>query len=231
MTIDTFNELQYYESDEFNLARLGRRWFGDRFDFDPDKTFEFDFPRLVSTELVRLKVYAAAIGEVNTTMTLRVNNADVDTFFFDPIDDPILGDDDFFNGSLSVSSSQITVGLSFNNAGNPASLGYLDYISIEAVSSLEYIASQFQFKYNDAAVINGIGNYVLSNASEVPEVWDVSDRFNIRSISNTDANSTLSFKAPMGQVRIFQVVDPTDVYEPLRDSNNNVSELIPTGLV
>ncbi|NNF76316.1 MAG: type IX secretion system sortase PorU [Flavobacteriaceae bacterium] len=222
ITINTFNEYQYYESDEFNLARLGRRWFGNRFDFDSDKVFEFDFPRLVTSEPVQFKLYAAAVGEVNTSMTVRVNNNDVDTFFFDPIDDPILGDDDFFNGNINVNSSLISVALSFNNSGNPASLGYLDYISIEAVSSLDYIGEQFQFKYNDAAFESGIGEYVLSNAANVSEVWDVTDRFNITAISNNDSNSTLNFKSQLGQLRIFQVVDPSDVFEPGRDSNTTV---------
>ena len=30
--IDTFQDYQFYEVDEYNLAKLGRRWFGDKFD-------------------------------------------------------------------------------------------------------------------------------------------------------------------------------------------------------
>ena len=49
-TIDTFHDYQYREMDEFNLASLGRRWFGDRFDFDNDKLFEFEFQNIVTTD-------------------------------------------------------------------------------------------------------------------------------------------------------------------------------------
>jgi len=60
--IDTFHDYQFHELDEYNLAKLGRRWFGDRFDFDPDKVFDFDIPNIVISEPIALKVYAAAVS-------------------------------------------------------------------------------------------------------------------------------------------------------------------------
>ncbi|MBT8256934.1 MAG: type IX secretion system sortase PorU [Bacteroidia bacterium] len=222
LTINSFHELQYYEVDEYNLARLGRRWFGDRFDFDSDKVFEFEFPRIITSEPVDVEIHAAAVGEVNTSMSVRINNADVDVFYFDPIDDPILADDDFFSGEINLSSSQVSVALSFDNSGNPSSIGYLDYISIEAESELEYIGNQFLFLNKDLTLESGVGTYEISNAADVDEVWDVTDRFNTTSINNVDSNNLLSFKTQLGEVRRFQVVDFNDTYEPKRDGNNNV---------
>ena len=222
LTIDSFHELQFHEVDEYNLARLGRRWFGDRFDFDPDKVFEFEFPRIITSEPVDVRIYAAAVGEVNTNMSVGINGSNVDVFFFDPIDDPVLGDDDFFNGQINVNSSQISVALSFDNSGNPSSVGYLDYISIEAESRLEYDGGQFQFLNKDLAFETGIGTFELSNATDVDEVWDVTDRFNISSILNSDSESLLSFNSQLGEVRRFQVVDFGDTFEPGRDGNTAV---------
>ena len=42
------------------------------FDFDNDRLFEFEFPNIVASEPIALKVYTAAVGENPTTMQLKV---------------------------------------------------------------------------------------------------------------------------------------------------------------
>ena len=222
-TLNSFHEQQFYEVDEHNLARLGRRWFGDRFDFENIKLFEFEFPRIITSEPIHLKVYAAATGEVSTSMSVKVNGGEIDTFFFDAIDDPILADDDFFNGDINVSSQGINIELSYDNGGNPSSLGYLDYIYIEALSNLTHDGDQFTFRNNDVALMSGIGEYSISNASAMTEVWDITDKYNVTSKVNSDASSSFNFKAELGTLRSYVALDASDYYAPMRDSNSAVS--------
>jgi len=221
--IDTFQDYQFHEVDEFNLAKLGRRWFGDRFDFENNKVFDFEFENMITTEPINLKVYAAAAGEVPTSMQLKVNGADIDNFSFAAIDDPILATQDIYIGNFNVSSSQISVNLNYNNNGNPSSVGYLDYISIEATRSLTHTGNQFIFKKNSVASENGVGQYTISNASDVSQVWDITDKYNVTKKLNTNESSTFSVKAQLGELRYYLVVDPSDYFEPKRDSNSNVS--------
>lgn len=222
-TINTFHEYQFHEVDEFNIARLGRRWFGDRFDFDNEKSFEFDFPRIISSEPVRLKVFAAAAGEVSTSMQVNVNGQVVANFVFDPINDPILGYGASFNNFINNGSQNMSVNITYDNGGNPASLGYLDYISLEAVSNLSFDGEQFGFQNNDVAQLSGIGEYVISNASNIAEVWDVTDIFNVSAIANTDSDASMSFKANLGELRKYAAVVPSDYYDPKRESNSTLA--------
>jgi len=223
VTYNTFHDYQFHELDEYNLAKLGRRWFGDRFDFDNDKFFEFEFPKIVTSEPVRLKVYAAAVSEVQTTMQLKVNGTEVDNFSFQAINDPLLAREDFFNSNVNVNSGSISVNLNYNNNGNPSSVGYLDYISIEATRSLEALGEQFTFKNNNAAQTAGIGQYNISSASNIDEVWDVTDKYNATIFSNTGASSTLSFKSQLGEERLYVAVDPSDYYTPLNEGQAQVN--------
>ncbi|HMR16706.1 MAG TPA: peptidase C25, partial [Mariniflexile sp.] len=48
LAINTFEDYKFHETDLYNIASLGRRWFGERFDIDNNKTFNFDFPDLVT---------------------------------------------------------------------------------------------------------------------------------------------------------------------------------------
>ena len=222
-TIDTFHNYQFHEIDEFNLASLGRRWFGDRFDFENVKLFDFEFLNIVTTEPVILKVHTAAVGEVQTTMQLKVNGNVLDNFSFNAIDDPILAYGDSFIGSVPVSSGTISVELNYNNNGNPSSVGYLDYISIEATRALTHTGNQFLFKNNGVATASGIGQYNISNASTVTQVWDVTDNYNVTAITNENSDATFSFKVQLGEQRKYLAVDASDYFEPLRDSQSSVS--------
>lgn len=223
LIIDTFQDYKFHEVDEFNIAKLGRRWFGDRFDFDNNKVFDFDFENIVTSEPFDLKVYVAAVGEVSTSMQLKVDGVDIDNFIFPPIDDPILATQDLYIGSLNANSSQISINLNYNNNGNPSSAGYLDYISIEATRSLIHTGNQFVFKKNSVVSESGIGEYTISNASDISEVWDITDKFNVTKKVNSDESSVFSFKAQLGELRQYLAVDPSDYFEPKRDSNSSIA--------
>ncbi len=222
ITIDTFHDYKYHEIDEYNLASVGRRWFGDRFDFDNIKIFEFEFENIVTTQPITLKVYTAAVGENQTTMQLKVNGNVIDNFLYNAIDDPILAYGDFFNGSLPISSGTISVELNYNNNGNPSSVGYLDYISVEAVRALTHLGNQFLFKNNNVPLLSGIGEYVISNASTISEVWDITDQYNVAAITNESSNAIFSFKAQLGEQKSYIAVDDSDYFEPLNDLQSSV---------
>ncbi|WP_412986371.1 type IX secretion system sortase PorU [Pontimicrobium sp. IMCC45349] len=222
LILETFHDYQFYENDEYNIAKLGRRWFGDRFYFENDQTFNFSFPNIITNEPIKLKVYTAAVGESQTSMLLKVNNVEVDNFFYDEIDEPILAHEDVFNGELAVSSGEIVINLNYNNNGNPSAIGYLDYISIEAERALTHLGNQFLFKHNSTPFESGIVQYNISNASAVSEVWDVTNQYDITSYNNQDSNTTFSFKANLGELKSYQVVDPSDYYAPKRESNSSV---------
>ena len=127
--IDEYQNYKFHEVDNYNIAKIGRRWFGERFDFESIKNFEFEFENLINSKPIDLKVYTAAVSEIPTSMSLKVNNLE-DNFNYQSINDPILASEDYFNNQILVSSSLINVTLDYNNNGNPSSYAYLDYISI-----------------------------------------------------------------------------------------------------
>ena len=94
-------------------------------------------------------MFTAAVGETTTSMQLKVNGNVLDNFTYAAIGDPILAREDFFIGNVSVPSANILVNLTYDNNGNPSSVGYLDYISIEATRGLIHSGNQFIFKNND----------------------------------------------------------------------------------
>ena len=227
LTITTFQDYQFHERDEENLLNLGRRWFGERFDIEAEQAFTFSFPNRVVTQPVELRVYVAAISESQTSFSLNLNGNPVRSLNLLPINESQLARgadyDSFLSSSdpaLTVAGDELTVQLSYSNNGNPSSEGYLDFVAIEATRRLEGTGGQFVFRNRTAENAQGVGLYTISNASEYDQIWDVTNRGAITSVSNTENTNQFSFKTQLGQTLTYLAVHNDNFFVPLRENAN-----------
>ncbi|MCX7551919.1 type IX secretion system sortase PorU [Xanthomarina sp. F2636L] len=222
LSIDTFQQYKYHEVDEYNLVSVGRRWFGDKFDVEDTKTFDFTFPDLVVSEPVNLKVFLGGTSETPTTMNVNVNSDNIATLPIPAITDSNLATEASYNNFITVNSSNLTVTLTYNNGGNPSALAYVDYISLEATRALNFSGEQFTFKNKAVTSMSGIGQYNVSNTSQVEEIWHVTDIYNVTNLVNTDNSSNLSFTSALGTLKSYAIVTPLNYYQPILSSNSTV---------
>jgi hypothetical protein len=218
---NSFHNYKFVESDTYNIAKMGRRWFGHRFYVENVRAFSFDFPNLITTSPITLRVYTAAASESNTSMQLNVNGALVTNLSYPGIDNSILARLKSYNGTISSNSETINVELSYNNNSNPSATAYLDYISIEAECALTSFGTQFEFKHNDTSTQFGIGKFEISNAANISQVWDISNPYQIQFYNNTDAESEFSFKTNLGTLKTYQAVG-TDFYFPRKTNTTSI---------
>tara|TARA_R110002049_G_scaffold206269_1_gene376813 strand:- start:58790 stop:62665 length:3876 start_codon:yes stop_codon:yes gene_type:complete len=223
MQISTYQDYKFHEVDKENIAFLGRRWFGERFDIENERTFNFDFPGLVASEPVNLKVQVAGVSSSSTSMQLSVNGSSVSTLTLSAAVEPNYATGATFNGNVNVGTPKIAVGLNYNNNGNPSAVAYLDYISIEATRTLNFSGKQFLFKNNAVASASGIGQYTITNAAQINEIWDVTDLYNVSNYINADANANLSFTASLGTLRNYVTVSSADYFVPKKESKTSVA--------
>ena len=192
---------------------MGRRWFGHRFYVENVRAFSFDFPNLITSSPIALKVNKAAISESRSSMQLKVNNSLVNDFSYAAIGSNVLARNGLFNGLVTATSGTLNVELTYNNNGNPAAAAYLDYISIEAECALTSLGTQFEFKHRETATQSGIGQFEISNATLIAQVWDVTNPYQIQFYANENTNSQFSFKTNLGSLKTYQAVGP-DFYAP-----------------
>lgn len=241
ITITTYDDYQFHEVDNVNIVKLGRRWFGDVFNIETERTFNFTLPNLVTSEPVRIGIKPAAISNGITNMNTIINGQPAENingqpafnFTFPQINDSRLATEHNVSGvpanrngliidDVNLSSNDLNITLNYQNNGIAGSIAYLDYISVESRRTLMGIDDQFKFKYNDARNIVGTGEFVISNATKVYEVWDITDIWNVTKVTNTDASGTFSFKAPMGEVRQYIAGDTSRFLIPTIEPNNQV---------
>jgi hypothetical protein len=141
-------------------------------------------------------------------MLVKVNGIETSTINVSGVSRPTLANGSSYAGNLNVSSPEIKIGLDFDNLGNPSTIGYLDFISIEARRQLNYNGKQFLFKNSDVALASGIAQYNITNTSQLSEIWDVTDLYNVTNYINTESASTLSFTSTLGSLKSYVAVSP-----------------------
>ena len=224
LQINTFQDYQFYEVDTYNLAKLGRKWFGDKFDIENQRVYEFDFPNLDINRPVNFSIVVGSVSETpNTTMRITINNNEVSTLNFSEVSSSALASSSSYDENLNITSDKITVTLDYDNNGNPSANAFLDYINIEATRALTYEGDQLTFKNNVVNNTPGIAEYTVSNASNLNEIWDITDRFNVFNTLNTENQATLAFKAVSGEERTYVAFSSSNVLQPLKDTRTTVA--------
>jgi len=223
--VNTFQDYQFYEVDEHNLAKLGRRWFGDDFAIENQRVYNFQFPNLITSETVRFDIAVGSVSETDgTTMGITINGNFVSSLGLGVISPgSVLGTANAYGDDINISSDEITVTLDYNNNGNPSANAFLDYINIEATRALTYNGEQLVFKNKDVVTTPGVAEYNLSNASGVQEVWDITDRFNVSNILNSEGLNNLSFKAVSGEERIYLAFSSSNALQPKKESRSTLA--------
>lgn len=221
-TITTFDDYQFHEIDEVNIGKLGRVWFGENFSADNEQEFKFKFPNIVSSSPIEIKTHVAAVTSTLNSFKIEANSQLVGNIPIDPgsSSDALIIERNL-SSTASVSNEDVTIKVTYDNGGVPNSKGYLDYINIKARRNLQGFGKQFPFQFDQAASLTNIGEYQISNASSISQVWDVTDRFNVTKVENPTLG-LFSFKANLGEVRKYIAFDNADYYSPLKDSKSKV---------
>ena len=220
LTFSVFNQKFTYEKDLVNVGKVGRRWFGEQFNINPSQSFTFEFPNLITSEPIIAKINLASKSFGNTSFAIRANNQNIGniSFFALTPGSGIEGFESALNTSFNSTSSTVTIDLEYANGGVPSSNGYLDFIQLNVTRNLTGYGKQFEF-YNDEQEVNiGVGEYIVSNASAISQVWDVSDIFNVQRYVNAN-QVNFSFKVPLGIPKKYIAIDESDVFLPLREAN------------
>lgn len=223
--VDTFEDYKFYEVDEKNLVNVGRRWFGDSFNIENQRSYNFDFPNLVTTTPARVTISFGSIAEFSTSMAISINGANTSNLNFQPIDpdNSVFASGSFFSSFIDATSDNIDISLEYNNNGNPIAEAYLDYINIEATRRLIYVDEQLNFSNNLVSTTPGIAQYNLTNAADVNQIWDVTDRFNVAAYTNENQSNEINFKAQAGELRSYLAFSNSDYFEPKIDAIRQIA--------
>ncbi|KEZ92007.1 type IX secretion system sortase PorU [Nonlabens ulvanivorans] len=226
ITYDYFHARQHHEIDERNIGQIGRIWYGERFDFEPEQTFEFEFNNVIGSRPASLKVVTGAISDIGSSFTCEVNGVSAGTighFGLAGVNTLVSRRGQLIANNINVTSDDVDVKITFENSGNPGAEGYLDYIELEVPQSLVGIGESYRFRNTEAALQPGVVQFQFSNATSISEVWNISDPYNVTTVLNNTSDANFSFVDNGGEVKEYIVVDNNDFFNPISVSNRRVA--------
>lgn len=205
--INKFDDHKFHEKDEHNLIGSGKVWYGEVFNSVTSYTFsEFSFPHIDQSSSVTLIVDLAARSFVSSTFTITATGMPSPVI---PIIYPVsqAQNTDFaktkkVQQTFLPSEDDIVVNITYNKS-TQGSMGWLNYIAINASRNLVFSDDQMHFR-NAACVGPGnISEFELSNVSQYTTVWDVSDPFNVRNIDTFFDDSVMTFRLTTDSLKEF----------------------------
>ena len=223
LQISTYQDYQFFEEDKENLVKIGRRWFGEDFDLENQRQYEFTFPNLDTSVPLKVEVAIGSVAPFPFLTSMQIDiNGNSSVLNLPPVDltGSILASSSTFSEEVLVNSDDVTVNLTYNDASNPIANAYLDYINIEATRALRYVNAQLPFHNNDVAINPGIVEYTIENAQQVRSVWDITSISDVGSYSNSNSEPVFSFKANAGELRNYVAFSLNDVLTPKRENSS-----------
>lgn len=220
--LNQFDDYQFHERDLNNIGRIGRTWYGEQISTQNPLALTFNFRNIVAGSQINVTVNAGAASFVNTTMRVNIANQE-ETLAFSAIPNFSSQLFSIANSNFTIPSNEtVNVSFTYNNNGVPSSRAFLNYIILRARRNLLGFGKQFRFTNTEIASLLGIGEYQIGNATNISQIWDITDIYNV-TFKENNGSSNFSFKINLGSTRNFIALDPSDYFTPLRDSQSRVA--------
>ena len=231
VSVNSFNEFQFYEKDSVNLGRFGKTWWGDEFSDQPgrylNRTFNFDIPNLDIATPVNIVTRYGAISYTGTNiMTTGINGIALQNTvmgktgpnYFEPVIVAVTQSED-----VNLTSGNIVINSSFTK-GSSNAVGYLDYIEINARRNLVFNGYLNFADWNSVGPSN-TASYTIQNANANTQVWDITDPLIPVQMSTTLVGNTLTFIQEATSLHRFLAIDGSSFNTPTYVEKTNNQNL------
>ena len=219
--VTSFRARSFIETEQVNLAKSGRTFFGESFDLDPLTTpFNFSAPNLLA-EPANLDVEVAGRSlSVSSEFTVNAYG-EQELLVIDNTSTSAIANLANVNGTsigfTPTAGAGISVSLSFDK-GVASAEGWLDYLRVNYQRKLRMAGSQLEFRSVEAFNQNGNANYQIEAGNTLSQVWDVSDPQNVKVVPfDQDAGGLRTFNYPSDQLYEFVAFSDFGYLEPQRN--------------
>jgi hypothetical protein len=219
--INSYHAFDYREKDSLNLIKSGRQWCWTHFASVLNHGFSFNFPHLVPEEPVQITT-ALWARSPRTSMNSKFSLLNGETRF-ETVELAGVHTDNYealYASSAITNSTFVPASESFRVnyqfiPGNPASEGWLDYITLNARCNLIFDGGQLSFRDTRETGIGKTVKFQIEQASVNHLVWDVTELANIKQHTVTAYHSGIEFIASADNIKEYIVFDPQSASIPV----------------
>ncbi|MBO6025642.1 MAG: type IX secretion system sortase PorU [Bacteroidales bacterium] len=215
--VTEFLDYQVYDKDKYNIVNGGRTYYGDIIDGNGAVTVDFNFKNIRTNRPCSVSFGAAGRNFKPASFQLKVDDVMLKSY---PISQTSSGSDKTFayevfgKESASVTSDDIKVTLNHVGVSGTTSLGYVDYIEVNAWRSLAFSGSEMLFRNPEASAETEVYTYQLSGANASVQVWNVTDSVCPTKVKGQLSGSVFEFKVKGNALNEFIAFDGSSYHSP-----------------
>ena len=216
--VNTFLDRQVYENDRYNIINGGRTYYSDIIDGNGSVTCSFLFKNAKTN--LPCSVYMAAAGRnfKPASFDLYVNDSFIKSYSIQQTSngsDKPFAHEVFGRVTTSITGDNVNVTLTHKGVSGTTSIGYVDYVEVNAWRSLAFSGSEIQFRNPEASNDVAVYTYQISGASSSMMVLDVTDSVCPRRINGQLSGSTFSFNVNGNAKNEFVAFDGSSFHSPI----------------
>ncbi len=206
--ISKYNNYKVIEDEEINLILSGKRWYGDEFGEINNRTYHFDFPQIITSEDMVIKIEIANRTFINEKMVIRINDEQNDTIILTSVNpnSTKFAQKKKKTVIYTPNSPELNVDLEYL-PGTDASSAWLDYIMVNAICSLKFDTGQLPFRELSTILDGAITEFTIYNANQQLQVWEVTNPINPKIVGSQFSADTLSMTVATDSLREFIAFD------------------------
>ncbi len=211
--ITNFTDYDYHEENKLNLFRSGNKWFGEKFEYyeDPTQYFSFSFSNVDTNNNAQIYVALASKSGKNASFKILYNDSEIGSRTISSVNmsDHLsyFAREGVISTSFSPTSDDLSIALKYE-AQTTNSVGYLDYITINAVRSLKFEENELLFRYANPNQTVEYLKFSMEDASGSLIVWDVTNPLKATNITTELSNNKLNFNYITKEAKEFVAFDP-----------------------
>lgn len=187
--ITRYDDYQFINEEKFNLGKFGRIWTGDVISGSREIVFNTRSP-IKPEDVIRFKTQVIGLDAQSAKITTDING--------NKKDDPVSSDAKTFVQLPRYGTLTNQTGTSFkfnytpDTSPNPNAKFYFDYAEVQYKEDLNFNNGQMNFRAYDISEGTGkLYGFSIANASDVEQVWDVSDITNAKRMTNKNSQSNV----------------------------------------
>ena len=206
-TIGSYTARAFYEKDQTNTHNSGQIWVGEAFSANgTSRNITLSLPNISPSSTVSCRVALASVANGNSQFNITLGN-ETRSIPFTPASYY-----DLLQTTFTSSNASLDFTISYAASGN-SSVGYLDFIEVNAEAPLSFTGGQMSFRshrYIDSENML----YSMTGASSQVTVWDVTDLNNIVRPTLSLSGTTLTFVSATDRVHEYVAFDGSRFLTP-----------------
>ena len=241
--ITTFDDYDFHEIDRKNIlaqapfAGSGREWEGEEFYNSNESLFTFNFSGIQPKTIVKVTASVVAEAFKQTEFIVKVNGLNIGKLPLDKILEvqqdgtnryEVKGtsntQDFLINSDNFIADNDLKIGFTYDRKTLTSGVGYLNYVSVQAVRNLKLYGSQTIFRSLESLKYL-TSKFILNESSTSLKIWDITNTQQVQNQLYELKNQKFNFGVNTSILKEFIVFNSTNLLEPVSTQKINNQNL------